>query len=68
MPIGKDILQIRELLQIRERIEEMFNTYQVGKRIAQLRKQRNMTQLELADRLSISYQAVSNWERGVSQS
>ncbi|MBQ7780272.1 MAG: helix-turn-helix transcriptional regulator [Clostridia bacterium] len=27
-----------------------------------------MTQLELADKLSISFQAVSNWECGVSHS
>lgn len=42
----------------------MFHTEQVGKKIAELRKQNNMTQFELADRLNISFQAVSNWERG----
>ncbi|WMJ86705.1 helix-turn-helix domain-containing protein [Anaerocolumna sp. MB42-C2] len=42
----------------------MFNTSNVGKKIARLRKEKNMTQMELADRLSVSYQAVSNWERG----
>lgn len=42
----------------------MFNMTKIGKTIALLRKEQNMTQLELADRLGISYQAVSNWERG----
>lgn len=42
----------------------MFNMENVGRKIAELRKNRNMTQLELADRMGISFQAVSNWERG----
>lgn len=42
----------------------MFDTVQVGKKIAELRKSHNMTQFELADKLGISFQAVSNWERG----
>ncbi|VEU80319.1 helix-turn-helix domain-containing protein [Haploplasma axanthum] len=42
----------------------MFNMKEIGKRIAKLRKENNMTQVELADKLGISYQAVSNWERG----
>ncbi|NLN47425.1 MAG: helix-turn-helix transcriptional regulator [Clostridiaceae bacterium] len=42
----------------------MFNTISTGKAIAELRKQKNMTQMELADRMGVSYQAVSNWERG----
>ncbi len=42
----------------------MFNTASVGRRIADLRKGRNMTQMELADLMGVSYQAVSNWERG----
>ncbi len=41
-----------------------FNMDQIGGRISQLRKERNMTQMELADKLGISFQAVSNWERG----
>ena len=42
----------------------MFNMTKIGKKICSLRKEQNMTQVELADRLGISYQAVSNWERG----
>ena len=37
---------------------------QVGKQIADLRKENNMTQMELADKMGVSFQAVSNWERG----
>lgn len=42
----------------------MFDTVKVGKKIAGFRKGNNMTQMELADNLGVSYQAVSNWERG----
>ena len=35
----------------------------LGHTIAELRKQNNMTQAEVADALHISYQAVSKWER-----
>jgi transcriptional regulator with XRE-family HTH domain len=42
----------------------MFDMLQVGKTISSLRKEKNMTQMELADKLNISFQAVSNWERG----
>jgi len=42
----------------------MFDMQHVSKTISTLRKERNMTQMELADRLNISFQAVSNWERG----
>lgn len=42
----------------------MFNMQKIGNQISSLRKKQNMTQMELADRLGISYQAVSNWERG----
>lgn len=35
----------------------------LGQTIAALRKQKNMTQAEVADALHISYQAVSKWER-----
>ena len=36
----------------------------VGKQIAMLRARKKMTQTELGERLNISYQAVSKWERG----
>ncbi len=42
----------------------MFDMKQIGKKITDLRKVNNMTQMELADKLGISFQAVSNWERG----
>ena len=42
----------------------MFDTKLVGKKIAALRKAKDMTQMELADKMFVSYQAVSNWERG----
>ncbi len=42
----------------------MFNMEKVGQNISELRKAKNMTQMELADKLNISFQAVSNWERG----
>lgn len=42
----------------------MFNTTLIGKKIATLRKENNLTQMDLADIMGVSYQAVSNWERG----
>lgn len=42
----------------------MFDMKKIGKKISALRKEANMTQMELADRMGISFQAVSNWERG----
>ena len=42
----------------------MFNTVQVGRKIKKLRVKNNMTQMNLADAMGVSYQAVSNWERG----
>lgn len=42
----------------------MFIMNSVGAKISELRKKRNMTQMELADKMNISFQAVSNWERG----
>ena len=47
-----------------ERVICMFDMREIGRKISQLRRNKNMTQVELADLLSISYQAVSNWERG----
>ncbi|MDR0928458.1 MAG: helix-turn-helix domain-containing protein [Oscillospiraceae bacterium] len=44
----------------------MFNMNQIGRRIAEARKARNMTQMALADAMGVSFQAVSNWERGQS--
>ena len=35
-----------------------------GKRLAQCRREANFTQMEVAEGLGISFQAVSYWERG----
>ncbi len=40
------------------------NIEKVGKQIANLRKENNLTQSELGERLGVSFQAVSKWERG----
>lgn len=36
----------------------------IGRQIAQARREKDMTQMELADQMNVSFQAVSNWERG----
>lgn len=36
-----------------------------SKRLKELRNEKHMTQADLADRLSLTKQAVSQWERGV---
>ena len=41
-----------------------INPKKVGTQIAALRKTRAFTQAELGERLNISFQAVSKWERG----
>ncbi|MBQ1534846.1 MAG: helix-turn-helix transcriptional regulator, partial [Erysipelotrichaceae bacterium] len=35
----------------------------IGSRIAKARKDRGMTQAEVAEKLNVSFQAVSSWER-----
>ena len=41
-----------------------MNIQTVGNQIALLRKQKGLTQNELGERLNVSFQAVSKWERG----
>lgn len=42
----------------------MFDVRRVSQQIRDARIRKNMTQSNLADELGVSYQAVSNWERG----
>ena len=41
-----------------------MNQENVGKFISELRKENNMTQQELADKLCVTDRAVSHWENG----
>ena len=43
----------------------MVDTKCIGNRIKALRLERGMTQNSFAEVLGVSFQAVSNWERGV---
>ena len=45
---------------------EQHQTHQMGALIAKLRKERNMTQKELAAKLGVTDKAVSKWERSLS--
>jgi len=42
----------------------MFDIRKVAQKIREARIAQNMTQMNLADAMEVSYQAVSNWERG----
>lgn len=40
----------------------------IGENIRDHRRKQDLTQEEFAERLGVSYQSVSRWENGVSQS
>jgi transcriptional regulator with XRE-family HTH domain len=44
----------------------MLNSLLVGSYISRLRKEKDFTQMEIANLLNVSHQAVSKWERGES--
>ena len=63
-----DIHTTRENLQLTYQMQrgdgEVFNMNKIGVQIANWRKEKKLTQMNMADQLGVSYQAVSNWERG----
>ena len=46
----------------------MINKIYFGKRIAALRRNAGLSQMDLAEKLGVTSQAVSKWECGVSHS
>lgn len=42
----------------------MLNSQLIGSYISKIRKEKDLTQVELAEKLNISHQAVSKWEKG----
>lgn len=42
----------------------MIDMKQMGERISRLRQEKKLTQIALAEKLGISSQAISKWERG----
>lgn len=42
----------------------MIDMKQMGERIGRLRQEKGLTQVALAEKLGISSQAISKWERG----
>ena len=43
----------------------MLDLKELGSRIRELRRENGLTQSEFAEKLCVSFQAVSNWERGI---
>ncbi len=43
----------------------MLDTVSLGNKIKELRKEKGLTQTAFAEELSVTFQAVSNWERGI---
>ena len=44
-----------------------MDSKKIGATIAMLRTNKKMTQADLGDRIGVTFQAVSKWERGISQ-
>lgn len=51
---------------IKDKSGDDMERNEFGKNLAALRKQKGLTQAELAEKLHFTFQSVSNWERGVS--
>ena len=47
--------------------EDNIMELMIGNKLKKLRRDKDLTQEEVATHLGISYQAISKWERGVSQ-
>ena len=41
-----------------------MNQEKIGKFILELRKEKNMTQMDLADKIGVTDRAISKWENG----
>ena len=45
--------------------DDMINASTTGKKIAELRKEKGLTQKDLAEKLNVTDKAISKWERGI---
>ena len=63
MKLAKFELQAGDANSMKQEVK-MFDTMKTAKRIKDARIAKDMTQMALADAMEVSFQAVSNWERG----
>ena len=55
------------VLVFREDKENYMDNEKIGKFVLELRKQKGITQMELAEKVGVSDKTISKWECGVSQ-
>lgn len=56
------MLVVKGCVLVSKEMPKIFGS--IGKRIKELRKELNWTQIELSEKVGVSSQVISNWERG----
>lgn len=67
MPDGGQTGSFGEYIEQQGRKRQNMETKKFGQFIAGIRKEKKMTQAELAGKIHVTDKAISRWERGVSQ-
>ena len=68
MPDGGQTGSFGEYIEQQGRKRQNMETKKFGQFIAGIRKEKKMTQAELAGKIHVTDKAISRWERGVSHS
>lgn len=68
MPDGGQTGSFGEYIEQQGRKRQNMEAKQFGQFIAGIRKEKKMTQAELAGKIHVTDKAISRWERGVSHS